>query len=130
ASMRFAPAAFRPFPIIAIFSPSTSTSPLYVSAAVTIVPLVMSVFGMSLPSAPANASPRKGRAGSGLPGPARVLGLLFAIAAGCKPPHHLAQVLAEERSRDGSILGLGPGGRLGLRGRAAQVDDRGVVDVV
>src|SRR5437867_8610563 len=129
ASMRLAPAAFSPLPIMAIFSPSTSTSPLYVSAAVTIVPLVMSVFGMSLPSAPANASPRKGRAGSGLPGPARVLGLLFAIAAGCKPPHHLAQVQAEERSRDRSTFGRGPGDCLGQRGRAARVEDSEVVDV-
>src|SRR6266850_2491262 len=44
ASMRFAPATLRPLPIMATFSPSTSTSALYVSAAVTTVPLVMSVF--------------------------------------------------------------------------------------
>jgi len=39
----FAPGALSALPICATFSPSMRTSPLYVSAAVTIVPPVMSV---------------------------------------------------------------------------------------
>src|SRR5688572_17506372 len=47
ASIRFAPPAFRSAPTAAIFSSITSTSALNVSAAVTTVPPVMSVFGIA-----------------------------------------------------------------------------------
>src|SRR5438045_1198194 len=47
--MRFAPAAVRRAPTAATFSPSMRTSALNVSAAVTTVPPVMSVFAIALP---------------------------------------------------------------------------------
>src|SRR5438067_10017003 len=57
----FAPAAFSVRPICATFSPSMSTSALYISDAVTIVPPVMSVVAIGSPSVRSAMLARQGR---------------------------------------------------------------------
>src|SRR2546430_3455447 len=63
-----------------------------------------------------NTNPGKGR--ERFSRPFLVLGLLFALAAGCEPPHDLAEVYAKERPGDRATFCGGPGDGLRERGPA------------